>query len=627
MNTKHSCINFLWSHLIVEELIRSGVDYFCLAPGSRSSPLALAVAQNSKAKSFIHFDERGLGFHALGYTSATKSPCAVITTSGTAVANLFPAIIEASKKKLPLIILTADRPPELRFTGANQTIDQVKIFGDYVRWQFDLPCPTIDIKPEFVLTTIDQLVSQSKSANPPGPVHLNCMYREPLAPTENWDNFSAYLKSIAKWQKTKEPYTKYHIAASALREEGLDEIVEKINQIKSGVIVVGKLRSLEEQKSVLKLSEKLGWPIFPDVTSGLRLNGWYSNIIHYFDQVLNAQIFKVSEIDGVLHLGGRMTSKRWYDFIETADLKEYIMVLNHPLRNDPLYNVTTRIQAGVRDFCEGVEKQVKRRPSSRFLSSLIKVNQTIHRLMNNYFNDDVLSEPIAARLLTQQLAKNTTLFIGNSLPIREADAFGFPTENILEVGANRGVSGIDGTIATAVGFSRGLQKRTILLIGDLAFLHDLNSLAMLKDLTHPMVIVIFNNNGGGIFSFLPIANSLTTSSQDNGQLSTKTFEKFFTTPHFLTFEAAAKMFHLDYLQPQTQKEFIKEFKMAQTNKNSMIIEIKTDCVQNVRIHQEWQDFLKKSFQEHKSRRCLKIIKSSSRDSDFNLIFRKHRSKG
>ena len=154
-------INFLWSSLIVEELIRNGVDYFCLAPGSRSSPLAVAVAENPKAKSFIHFDERGLGFYALGMTSATKQPCAIITTSGTAVANLFPSIIEASKKKLPLIILTADRPPELRFTGANQTIDQVKIFGDYVRFFFDLPTPTEDIRPEFVLTTIDQAVARA----------------------------------------------------------------------------------------------------------------------------------------------------------------------------------------------------------------------------------------------------------------------------------------------------------------------------------------------------------------------------------------------------------------------------------------------------------------------------------
>ena len=140
-------INQLWGQLIAEELIRNGVDYFCISPGSRSSPLTASVALNPKSQSFIHFDERGVAFHALGYVSATRKPCAVICTSGTAVANFFPAIIETSKKKLPLIVLTADRPPELRAAGADQTIDQVNIFGNYVRWFVDLPCPTTEIKP------------------------------------------------------------------------------------------------------------------------------------------------------------------------------------------------------------------------------------------------------------------------------------------------------------------------------------------------------------------------------------------------------------------------------------------------------------------------------------------------
>src|SRR3989338_1703632 len=188
-------LNQLWADLLVEELVRNGVEYFCLAPGSRSSPLVAAVAAQKKAKSFIHFDERGVPFHALGYVAATRKPCALICTSGTAVANFFPAIIEATKKKLPLIVLTADRPPEFMKSGADQTIDQSAIFGNYCKWQFDFPCPTEEINPEFVLTTIDQAVFQAKSMIP-GPVHINCMFREPLAPVGKLKYFDHYLKSL-----------------------------------------------------------------------------------------------------------------------------------------------------------------------------------------------------------------------------------------------------------------------------------------------------------------------------------------------------------------------------------------------------------------------------------------------
>ncbi|MCA9399406.1 MAG: 2-succinyl-5-enolpyruvyl-6-hydroxy-3-cyclohexene-1-carboxylic-acid synthase, partial [Candidatus Omnitrophica bacterium] len=203
-----SNINTIWASLIIEELIRCGVDYFCISPGSRSTPLAVAVANHKKARSFIHFDERGSAFHALGYAAAAKKAACVITTSGTAVANLFPAVIETAKKKLPLIILTADRPPELRFTGANQTIDQVKIFGDYTNWFFDMPAPSTDCAPEFILTSIDQAVAKA-NGYPKGPVHLNCMFREPLAPLNDKNNYAKYLTTVKNWGKRQTPFTIY----------------------------------------------------------------------------------------------------------------------------------------------------------------------------------------------------------------------------------------------------------------------------------------------------------------------------------------------------------------------------------------------------------------------------------
>jgi 2-succinyl-5-enolpyruvyl-6-hydroxy-3-cyclohexene-1-carboxylate synthase len=247
--------NHLWSSLIIEELIRNGVDYFCLAPGSRSSPLAVAVATNPRAKSFVHFDERALAFHALGYASAPRKACAVITTSGTAAANLFPAVIEASKKKLPLVILTADRPPELRYTGANQTIDQVKMFGDYVRWQFDMPCPTADIPANFVLTTIDQAVFRA-NGEVKGPVHINCMYREPLFDGNNIGTF--WFKNKYKFPLLTSLARKYSILLlSSLDAETTFSMVGNICTEKRTSINADNLEMLAMSKYNFELVDQI----------------------------------------------------------------------------------------------------------------------------------------------------------------------------------------------------------------------------------------------------------------------------------------------------------------------------------------------------------------------------------
>lgn len=573
-------INCLWASLIVEELIRNGIDYFCVAPGSRSSPLAAAVALNPRARSFVHFDERGLAFHALGYGSAARRACAVITTSGTAAANLFPAVIEASKKKVPLIVLTADRPPELRAAGANQTIDQVKIFGDYVRWQFDMPCPTADIPPGFVLTTIDQAVFRA-NGELKGPVHINCMYREPLF--DGRDRPIPVPADLKDWQNARTPYTSYFRSGdtylySKEKRYVSPEIAKKICGIKRGIIVVGKLAGAREQKSVLVLAEKLNWPVFPDVTSGLRLGNSHKNVIHYFDQILLGRDSSRLVPAGVLHLGGRMTSKRWYDYIERIHPAEYIMVLNHPLRNDPLHGVTLRVQSRVDDFCNALAQKVTKGKVNPFLSSLQKLNGRIDGIVEEYFGRAAqLSEAAAARLITQHIPSNDGLFLASSLPIRHVDMYADPRGSAAVVGSNRGASGIDGTLSSACGFAAGLQKRVTLLIGDLALLHDLNSLAMLKQSLHSVVAVVLNNDGGGIFHFLPIAQF------KNG------FEKFFGTPHGLNFAAAAQMFDLNYVNPASAEDFIQAYKIAAQSRTSTIIEVTTNRKQGVAVVERLQE--------------------------------------
>ncbi|MCR4337639.1 MAG: 2-succinyl-5-enolpyruvyl-6-hydroxy-3-cyclohexene-1-carboxylic-acid synthase, partial [Candidatus Omnitrophica bacterium] len=435
-------INILWAQLIVEELIRQGVDYFHIAPGSRSAPLAIAVAGNPRAKTLVHYDERGLGFHALGYTSATGKPAAIITTSGTAVANLFPAVIETFKKKLPLIILTADRPPELRYTGANQTIDQVGIFGKYVRFQLDLCCPTSEISPESILTTIDQLVHQSQ-ANPPGPVHLNCMFREPLAPMKQKGFSAGYFRNLKKWLSSNEPYTRYVRTVGKFISHENRNVVSVLEEIKNGIIVVGKIKK-EESAAVLRLAKRLNWPVFPDITSSLRLGNSSSHVIPYFAQIIAHPKFKKgAQIDGVLHLGGRITTRRWYDWVEEHRPQHYITVLNHPLRNDPSHVVNLRVQSPTGEFCQAVTGQLKSRKAQKFLKHCQNLSQRAGQSIDQFLaKQSFLTEPQVVQAVSDLIPENSGLFLGNSLPIREMDLFAHSNGNDVIVGANRGASGI-----------------------------------------------------------------------------------------------------------------------------------------------------------------------------------------
>jgi 2-succinyl-5-enolpyruvyl-6-hydroxy-3-cyclohexene-1-carboxylate synthase len=558
-------INYLWANLIVEELIRNGADTFFIAPGSRSSPLTLTVAKEKRATSITHFDERGLGFYALGFSSATKKPCVIITTSGTAVANLLPAVVEAAKKKLPLIILTADRPVELRQTGSHQTIDQVGIFGNYTRFFFDMPCPTTDINPAFVLTTIDQAVARAKG-NLSGPVHLNCPFRDPLTPIKiSYD--SSYLRGLDAWGKSKTCYTVYPSTETLTKEEEWPAIAQKLEQIRNGVIVIGKIGEHEQEK-VLQLADHLGWPVFPDITSGLRLGCKDPWVISYFDQILLTKLSK--KIDGVIHLGGRITSKRWYEFVLKNNPAEYMMVLSHPLRNDPLHNVTTRIRDNVSHFCKHILFLTKKREPSAWAESLKKMNIAVNADIEDHFKKDIsLSEIFAARAISRLIPEGHGLFLANSLPLREIDMFASAKGNRVVIGGNRGASGIDGTIASAVGFAEGLGKPVTLLIGDLAFLHDLNSLALLKESKQPIHIVVLNNNGGGIFNFLPIAEEK------------KEFEKYFALPHHVEFENVCDMFKIKYNNPKQKKDFESIYLKVLTLKESSVIEIQTKREQTV----------------------------------------------
>ncbi|NNE35735.1 MAG: 2-succinyl-5-enolpyruvyl-6-hydroxy-3-cyclohexene-1-carboxylic-acid synthase, partial [Rhodothermales bacterium] len=242
---------------MIEELVRLGVRTYFVSPGSRSSPLVVAAAEHPATRCIVHFDERGSAFAALGYGRAAGSPAAWITTSGTAVANGLPAVVEASADGVPLVLLTADRPAELRKTGANQTIDQADIFSDFVRWKFDLPASDPGVDPLAILTAVDQAVHRAKIEL--GPVHLNCMFREPLAPSPDDSFVLPATPLLRRWLKAAQPYTTYGAVERGMAEPDLDAIVDTLSADGDGLIVAGRLRTAEEGEVVTALAKQLGW--------------------------------------------------------------------------------------------------------------------------------------------------------------------------------------------------------------------------------------------------------------------------------------------------------------------------------------------------------------------------------
>lgn len=574
-------MNRLWADLIVEELVRSGIDFFCVAPGSRSTPLATAIAAHPRARRIVHFDERGTAFAALGYARATGHPAAWVTTSGTAAANGLPAVVEAATDGVPMLLLTADRPPELRHTGANQTIEQPNLFGTYVRWQFDLPVPTEEMPPEALLTTIDQAAYRAIRA-PQGPVHLNLMFREPLAPVREERSFEAYLSGVQRWLGEEEPYTCYARTQPSVDEAEIRRISDLFRTVERGIITAGKLDGTDHRDAVLRLGKMLSWPILPDVGSHLRLGGTGGAVASYHDQVLMSSVFADSHRpEAILHIGGRLTSKRLLQFVEQSSPIVYVSVRNEPSRLDPSHRVTHAVEAEPVAFCDRLANMIGDESGQRGRTSWLLdweaasncVNGQVEAFLNQ---DDGLSEPRVARIISGEIQNGHGLFLASSMPIRDMDMYADSRGAFVRVATNRGASGIDGTIASAAGYAFGLQAPVTLVIGDLAFLHDLNSLSILRRLEFPVTVVVINNDGGGIFSFLPIARF------------DDVFEPYFGTPHGLSFEHAATLFGIRYERPATASEFSKVYRAASTGREATIIEITSDRRTNYALHQALQ---------------------------------------
>ncbi len=582
--TDYANINGIWSSVLVEELWRLGVRHCCIAPGSRSAPLTFAVAEHDGMKRHVHFDERGLGFFALGLAKATGEPVALITTSGTAVANLFPAIIEAHQSGIPLVVITADRPPELIDCGANQAINQPGIFGAYTGAALDLPTPDRSISLRWLLGSVDQAFARSCGQGLP--LHINCMFREPLYPfqkehsrqpeeTALLEN-NVYFSNIEKWIASQKPYTEYFLPELTRLPE-----VEQWQNFADGkgLIVVGRVPLNTDVKVIAELADRLGWPLITDVQS--QMHGHPAAVKHA-DLLLASEtggsLFKQTE--RVLQVGGYLTSKRLDQFIVSHHWEAYWMVDPAPRRVDTGQRQSMRLAGDVDTICRQLlqrseDLSSRQRFQQQWALPFCNQGEKLAQQLDEYLPTE-LSEQWLGASLGELLPSGSSLFLGNSLPIRMVEIFS--KQHLCRVYTNRGVSGIDGLMATTAGCVEGDQRPMVLLIGDISFLHDLNSLQLAKQSKVPLVIVLVNNDGGGIFY-------VTTKgcTGDNAQVA----HDYFVTPHGLSAQHAAELFGIDYFSidqcgPESIDEFKAEFSQACSKAGCTIIEVMTPSGQGAK---------------------------------------------
>ena len=528
-------INTHWASVFVDELARGGLRAVCLAPGSRSTPLALAFAAQPAIRIYRHLDERSAGFFGLGLALATGQPVALLCTSGTAAANFHPAIVEAYYAYVPLLVLTADRPPELRGSGANQTIDQVKMYGDHVRWAVDAPVPATGA-PDVVLRHMCTLAARALAAadGPPrGPVHVNLPFRKPLEP-------DAQTATIAPPDipPPRPPHT--HISRGRLSptDEQLATVTAAAGQ--PGIIICGPgCPGGDFPVAVATLAARLGWPILADPLSGLRHGAHVVEgpVLGGYPLWLPALGARRPRPEAILRFGAVPTSAALSAWLEASAPPTHIHVRDDGQWADDLHLTHTLIQADPTLFCTQMVDALKDAPPAppRWITFLQRVEEATWAAVDQALADRPLFDGGAIARALAALPEDAVVFAGNSMPVRYIDAFDRPDTRPIALYGNRGASGIDGNVSTALGLAAATGRPVVAFLGDITFYHDMNGLlaAQQQGLTD-VTFVVTNNDGGGIFRRLPIARH------------DPPFTDLFLTPHGLTFGHAAALYGLEY---------------------------------------------------------------------------------
>lgn len=506
----HATFNRRWATVLMETLTRHDIRHVCIAPGSRSAPLAIAAADNEKLVCHTHFDERGLGFLALGLAKSTGQRVAVVVTSGTAVANLYPALVEARQGGEKLVAITADRPTELIACGANQAIEQQGIFARHVSAALNLPRPTPDIPARWLVSALDTLLAGQKS----GAVHINCPFAEPLYGEDDGE-YLAWVNELGGWWHSSNPWLSYPAPTDVPVMP--DWFFARQQR---GVVIVGRV-SPAEGEQIAEWAEQLGWPLLGDVLSQSGQPLPYSALWLAHPHARQA----LNDAQLVVQFGSSLTSRNLLQFQQQCQSATWWLIDPLPGQRDPAFHQGIRVQARAGDWLARHPAM----PRQPWCPKLGVLAEKTSRYLAQHLT--AFGEVQLARRLPELLAEKGALFVGNSLAIRLVDAVarlpaGYP------IYSNRGASGIDGLIASAAGVQRGLGQPLLLLLGDLSALYDINSLALLQQASAPVVVLVVNNQGGQIFSLLPTPQSER--------------ERLFAMPPSVDFSHAAAAFGLQY---------------------------------------------------------------------------------
>jgi len=559
--------NLAFARALIGELHAAGVATAVVCPGSRSTPLALAVAQQPGLPHTVHIDERSAAFHALGFAKATGRPVALVCTSGTAGANFLPAVAEASHARIPLVVLTADRPPELRAWGAAQTMEQRALYAGFTRWCEESPCPSEGVGAGYARALARRAVCEA-TGPAPGPVHLNLPFREPLVP--------ATIDDVPAVAGTAPP------EGAMLVQEASDPSGALVAQLRArphGVLVFGPDRpdaSLAE--SLRRMAAALGWPVIADPASGLRAGTALDGVlIRGADLLLrDAETAGALRPDLVLRFGGLPTSKAVNQWLAGHAAADVWLVDPAAGFRDPQHRASRVLRATPRQFCDLVAGGA-RQPAGiggSWLGLWRHADRVARTAVEQALAADArFLSPHLAQALWRALPAGAVLYAANSMAIREVDAFAGARADALQVLANRGVNGIDGQVSAALGAAAGSRRPTVLWCGDLTLLHDVSGLVAGRLHDADLTIVVSNDDGGGIFEYLPVARAVSRS----------VFEPLFAVPHGLDLSELARGLGWNAVRSTTTAAFTQALAQALRG-GRHVIEVPVDRAANTAFH-------------------------------------------
>ena len=552
----------------VDELTACGVQDVVISPGSRSTPLAYCMAEHEGMNVHLNIDERSAAFFALGMAKEKRSPVAILCTSGTAAANYYPAIVEAHYARVPLIVLTADRPHELRDIGAPQAIDQLQLYGQHVKWFVEMALPDSALSMLHYARVIAARAAGTAVLEPAGPVHINIPLREPLIPN---------LADMKKWVKASEKRgasIDIRQGKSMLADSQYMEYLELIRQAKRGLIICGPMDLPGFDQAVSRFSERTGFPILADPLSQLRGSGYCKeSIIEGYDTFLkDASLCESLKPDLVIRFGAMPVSKPLLLFIKGMERVNHMVIDGGLGWREPTGMGTHMVYCEEAVFCERLSLELEKELNREWLGKWRAIDQVAKQELRNIQDETVLQEGKLFAKLQSLLPNRANLVVGNSMPIRNVDTFFHDSEKEIRIFANRGANGIDGTISTALGIAASSEQPTVLALGDLSFFHDMNGLLAAKMHNLNLLVIVINNDGGGIFSYLPQAQQ------------ERHFEELFGTPHGLSFEHTAALYGANYACPATWEEVDEAISSWSVNPDFRIVEVMTDRTYDVETY-------------------------------------------